>query len=79
MWTVYSPMAASDSTPRVQLSKHFDVRDDLEIRLIQQAGPQIAFLSGGQGGATEVWTRQLGIRHCLDKPAANTPRSSSWG
>ena len=56
------------------LSKRFDVRDGLGIRLMQQAGLQIAFLSGGQGGATEVRARQLGISHCLvgikDKPRA---------
>ena len=57
-----------------QLIKRFDVRDGLGIRLLQQAGLEIALLSGGQGGATEVRARQLGIRHCLvgikDKPAA---------
>ena len=56
------------------LSKRFDVRDGLGIRLLHQEGLQIAFLSGGQGGATEVRARQLGITHCLvgikDKPAA---------
>ena len=55
-----------------QLIKRFDVRDGLGIRLLQQAGVDIAFLSGGQGGATEVRARQLGIHHCLvgikDKP-----------
>ena len=57
-----------------RLTKRFDVRDGLGIRLLQQAGLEIAFLSGGQGGATESRARQLGIRHCLvgirDKPAA---------
>ena len=56
------------------LTKRFDVRDGLGIRLLQQAGVEIAFLSGGQGGATEVRARQLGIQHCLvgikDKPEA---------
>ena len=59
-----------------QLIKRFDVRDGLGIRLLQQAGLHIVFLSGGQGGATEVRARQLGISHCLvgikDKPAALT-------
>ena len=58
------------------LSKRFDVRDGLGIRLLQQEGLHIAFLSGGQGGATEVRARQLGISHCLvgikDKPTALT-------
>ena len=48
-----------------QLIKRFDVRDGLGIRLLQQAGVEIALLSGGQGGATEVRARQLGIQHCL--------------
>ena len=59
-----------------QLIKRFDVRDGLGIRLLMQAGVRLAFLSGGQGGATEVRARQLGIDHCLvgirDKPAAIT-------
>ena len=56
------------------LSKRFDVRDGLGIRLLQQEGLHIAFLSGGLGGATEARARQLGIKHCLvgikDKPSA---------
>ena len=56
------------------LSKRFDVRDGLGIRLLQQEGLHIAFLSGGLGGATEARARQLGITHCLvgiqDKPSA---------
>ena len=60
--------------PNGLLQKRFDVRDGLGIRLLQQAGLQLAFLSGGKGGATEVRAHQLGIDHCLvgikDKPAA---------
>ena len=66
-----------------QLSKRFDVRDGLGIRLLQQAGLHIAFLSGGQGGATEVRAQQLGISHCLvgikDKPAALTALQNQLG
>ena len=66
-----------------QLSKRFDDRDGLGIRLLQQAGLHIAFLSGGQGGATEVRARQLGINHCLvgikDKPAALTGLQQQLG
>ena len=66
-----------------QLSKRFDVRDGLGIRLLQQAGLQVAFLSGGHGGATEVRARQLGINHCLvgikDKPAALTSLQNQLG
>lgn len=60
--------------PQGELIKRFDVRDGLGIRLLQAAGVEVAFLSGGRGGATEVRAKQLGIRHCLvgagDKPAA---------
>ena len=60
--------------PEGELIKRFDVRDGLGIRLLQQAGIEVAFLSGGRGGATEVRARHLGIRHCLvgakDKPRA---------
>ena len=60
--------------PNGLLQKRFDVRDGLGIRMLQQAGLQLAFLSGGQGGATEIRARQLGIEHCLvgikDKPSA---------
>ena len=57
-----------------ELQKRFDVRDGLGIKLLQQAGLTIAFLSGGSGGATEVRAEQLGISYCLveikDKPRA---------
>ena len=57
-----------------QLQKRFDVRDGLGLRLLQSVGVQLAFLSGGHGGATEVRAKQLGIRECLvgikDKPVA---------
>lgn len=60
--------------PNGLLQKRFDVRDGLGIRLLQQAGLKLAFLSGGQGGATEARALQLGVDHCLvgikDKPAA---------
>ena len=60
--------------PNGLLQKRFDVRDGLGLRLLQQAGLQLAFLSGGKGGATEVRAQQLGINHCLigikDKSAA---------
>jgi len=60
--------------PHAELIKRFDVRDGLGIKLMQQAGLEVAFLSGGLGGATEIRAQQLGIRHCLvgvkDKRAA---------
>jgi 3-deoxy-D-manno-octulosonate 8-phosphate phosphatase (KDO 8-P phosphatase) len=60
--------------PAGQLQKRFDVRDGLGIRLLQQAGLSLAFMSGGKSGATNVRAGQLGIAHCMvgikDKPVA---------
>ncbi len=62
------------TTESGEVIKRFDVRDGLGIRLLQQAGLEVALLSGGKGGASEQRGRYLGIRHCLtgvkDKPAA---------
>jgi 3-deoxy-D-manno-octulosonate 8-phosphate phosphatase (KDO 8-P phosphatase) len=62
------------TTEAGEVIKRFDVRDGLGIRLLQQAGVEVAWLSGGKGGATEQRARYLGIRHVLtgvkDKPAA---------
>jgi 3-deoxy-D-manno-octulosonate 8-phosphate phosphatase (KDO 8-P phosphatase) len=62
------------TTESGEVLKRFDVRDGLGIRLLQQAGVEVAFLSGGKSGATEQRARYLGIRHCLtgvkDKTAA---------
>jgi len=48
-----------------ELIKHFNVRDGLGIRMLQPAGLEVAFLSGGGGGATEACARQLGLLRCL--------------
>ena len=62
------------TTESGEVIKRFDVRDGLGIHLLQQAGLEVAFLSGGKGGASEQRARYLGIRHVLtgvkDKPAA---------
>ena len=69
--------------PEGELIKRFDVRDGLGIRLLQHAGVEVVFLSGGRGGATEVRARHLGIRHCLvgamDKPVALNGLRSTLG
>jgi len=62
------------TTEAGEVIKRFDVRDGLGIRLLQQAGVEVAWLSGGKSGATEQRANYLGIRHVLtgvkDKPAA---------
>jgi len=51
--------------PNGVLMKRFDVRDGMGIKLLQEAGLEVVFLSGGHGGATEMRAAQLGVRHCL--------------
>ncbi len=51
--------------PNGLVYKRFNVRDGLGLRLLQQNGLIIAFISGGKGGATEERANQLGIEHCL--------------
>ena len=71
------------TTESGEVIKRFDVRDGLGIRLLQQAGVEVAWLSGGKSGATEQRARYLGIRHVLtgvkDKPAALTALQASLG
>jgi 3-deoxy-D-manno-octulosonate 8-phosphate phosphatase (KDO 8-P phosphatase) len=66
-----------------EVIKRFDVRDGLGIRLLQQAGLEVALLSGGKSGATEQRARYLGIAHCLtavkDKPEALMRLQESLG
>lgn len=66
-----------------EVIKRFDVRDGLGIRLLQQAGLEVAWLSGGKSGATEHRARYLGIRHVLtavkDKMAALAALQNSLG
>ena len=45
--------------------KRFDVRDGLGIRMLQQAGIEVAILSGGKSGATEQRACYLGIKNCF--------------
>lgn len=45
--------------------KRFDVRDGLGIKLIQEQGIEVAFLSGGRSGSTNERAKQLGIKFCI--------------
>jgi 3-deoxy-D-manno-octulosonate 8-phosphate phosphatase (KDO 8-P phosphatase) len=71
------------TTESGEVLKRFDVRDGLGIHLLQRAGLEVAFLSGGKSGATEQRARYLGIRHVLtgvkDKPAALQALQHSLG
>ncbi|MEB3325940.1 MAG: HAD family hydrolase, partial [Cyanobacteriota bacterium] len=71
------------TTESGEVLKRFDVKDGLGIRLLQGAGVEVAWLSGGKSGATEQRARYLGIRHVLtgvrDKPTALTALRAELG
>ena len=48
-----------------KISKKFDVKDGLGIKLLQKEKIQVAFLSGGQSGSTSERAKQLGVENCL--------------
>ena len=47
------------------VQRRFDARDGLGLKLLQQAGLELAFLSGGRGEAIKQRARHLGIKHCF--------------
>ena len=71
------------TTESGEVIKRFDVRDGLGLRLLQKAGLEVAWLSGGKSGATEQRARYLGIERVLtgvgDKPAALTALQAELG
>ena len=48
-----------------KISKKFDVKDGLGIKLLQKEKIKVAFLSGGTSGSTSHRAKQLGIEFCL--------------
>ena len=52
-------------TNKGEITKKFSVRDGLGIRMLQANGIEIAFLSGGVGGASEQRAKQLNIKKII--------------
>ena len=46
------------------VSKRFNVRDGLAIRMLQRAGVTVALMSGGRSGTIEQRAQHLGVDHC---------------
>jgi 3-deoxy-D-manno-octulosonate 8-phosphate phosphatase (KDO 8-P phosphatase) len=44
--------------------KRFDIQDGLGVKLLRQAGGEVALVSGRYSAATEIRARELGIREC---------------
>ena len=49
------------------VTKRFDIKDGLGIKLLQSIGVEVALISGGVSGATEKRAEQLGIKDCFTK------------
>ena len=48
-----------------EVLKRFDVKDGMGIKLLQEIGIEIIFLSGGVSGATQKRAQQLGVESCF--------------
>lgn len=46
------------------VSKRFDVRDGLAMRMLKRAGITVVLMSGGRSGAIEQRARHLDLDHC---------------
>lgn len=48
-----------------EVTKRFDVKDGMGIKLLQEIEIEIIFLSGGVAGATQQRAAQLGVKSCF--------------
>ena len=48
-----------------EVLKKFDVKDGMGIKLLQEIGIEIIFLSGGVSGAAQKRAEQLGVKSCF--------------
>ena len=51
--------------PDGQICRRFNARDGLGIKLLQEAGLQLALISGGRGESIARRAQDLGIAHCF--------------
>lgn len=60
----------ADADGRTVELKRFDIQDGLGLRLLQDAGIQVALVSGRVSPATTARARELGIEACHQVPGA---------
>ena len=51
--------------PDGQIWRRFDARDGLGIKVLQEAGLHLAWISGGRGESIAMRAQHLGIAHCF--------------
>jgi len=61
----------TDADGRPLELKRFDIQDGLGIRLLQEAGIEVALVSGRVSAATSARARELRIRECHQDPGAH--------
>lgn len=62
-------LGVTASGERIEMKK-FEITDGLGIRLLRDAGIQIAIVTGRESGAVELRAAELGIDECHQDPAA---------
>jgi 3-deoxy-D-manno-octulosonate 8-phosphate phosphatase (KDO 8-P phosphatase) len=66
-------LGATDGGERVEM-KRFEITDGLGIRLLQDAGVQVAIVTGRESAAVRLRAEELGIEEChQDRTAAKLP------
>ncbi|CAN5719667.1 HAD family hydrolase [soil metagenome] len=66
-------LGATDAGERVEM-KRFEITDGLGIRLLQQAGIQVAIITGRESAAVRLRAEELDIGEChQDRTAAKLP------
>lgn len=61
----------TDADGRVVELKRFDIQDGLGVRLLRDAGIEVAFVSGRVSAATEARARDLGVKEVHQDPGAH--------
>ena len=62
-------LGAGDDGGRVEM-KRFEIRDGLGIRLLQEAGVQVAIVTGRESHSVRLRAEELGIVECHQDPTA---------
>lgn len=66
-------LGATDAGERVEM-KRFEITDGLGIHLLQQAGVQVAIITGRESAAVRLRAEELGVVEChQDRTAAKLP------
>jgi 3-deoxy-D-manno-octulosonate 8-phosphate phosphatase (KDO 8-P phosphatase) len=66
-------LGATDRGERVEM-KRFEITDGLGIRLLREAGIEVAIITGRESAAVQLRAEELGIREChQDRSATKLP------